>query len=139
MESTAPKIAGEAAASDEEQHKDASSGLSLPSSGETSYVRHCASRVCGYEVLGAAGGFRSSFLVFPIGTCHRSGCIGSNSVSSSCLRVRVYVCSAGDKEKPPPPSGGGGYHRNCCCCCRFCVTAAALSRQTGNLSSSSWG
>ncbi|CAI9277265.1 unnamed protein product [Lactuca saligna] len=103
LESTAPKITGEATASDEEQHKDANSGLSLPSFGETSYVRHCSSRVCGYEVLGAADGFKSPFLVFPIGTCHRSGWVGSNSMSNSCLQVHVYVCSAVNKEKPPPP------------------------------------
>ncbi|CAI9302979.1 unnamed protein product [Lactuca saligna] len=52
LESTAPKIDGEAAANDEEQHEDASSGLSLPSFGETSNVCHCARRGCGYEVLG---------------------------------------------------------------------------------------
>ncbi|CAI9300505.1 unnamed protein product [Lactuca saligna] len=80
LESTAPKIDGEAGANDEEQHEDASSGLSLPSSGETSNVRHCARRGCGYEVLGAAGGFTPPLLVFPIGTCHRSGWVGSDSV-----------------------------------------------------------
>ncbi|CAI9304245.1 unnamed protein product [Lactuca saligna] len=84
LESTAPNIDGEDAANDEEQHEDASSGLSLPSSGEMSNVRHCARRGCGYEVLGAAGGFTPPLLVFPI--------VGIPRTTTATVNHRVFGC-----------------------------------------------